>query len=125
MGNIFKLCIKQKNENVDCPICFQPICFKKETPYRHLVTPCCKQFIHQSCWEKSLNTWSRCPFCNKTHIPQSFSEWIKFMNSKNRNNNCTTYLFNTNFNKEELQYIDKCFIKEQIICFTDDYYWNK
>ena len=126
MGNIFRLYTKQKCENIDCPICFHKIDFKKNAiTNRKIVTPCCKQIIHQACWEKSLNTWSRCPFCNKIHIPTSFSKWIKIMNSKNKNNNCTTYLFNINFNKDELQYVNKCFIKDQIICFTDDYYWNK
>ena len=115
MGNIFKLYTKQKCENMDCPICFHKIDFKKNaTLNRKVDTPCCNQIIHQSCWERSLNSWSRCPFSN----------WIKYMNN-NKNNNCTTYLFDINFNKDELKYIDKCFIKEQIICFTDDYYWNK
>jgi hypothetical protein len=121
-----------ENEQHACSICFDNINLDLHDRHalRHLTTPCCKQSIHQTCWEKSINASGRCPFCRDNIVPEEFMKTIRF---------CVRYEMNEGTDLHDAltqtccfakcpirdQQISKlCFLGETV-CFTDDMYWNK
>ena len=45
----------------ECPICIEEL----TTPFK---TPCCSQELHRECFEKCVNSNSKCPFCRTSHL---------------------------------------------------------
>jgi hypothetical protein len=96
---------------------------------RNQQTPCCKQGMHQSCWEKALNRSGRCPLCNTDLIPEEFMQSIHFS---------VAWEMAHGSGLEEALAVTHCFGKcvvrdrsitnprflGETVCFTDDLYWN-
>ena len=47
----------------DCPICLEP-CEGEE----HIVTECCHNHFHRSCYTESLKVNGKCPTCRHEHV---------------------------------------------------------
>ena len=115
-----------------CAICLEPINqnHHNRDRYRNLTTPCCKQSIHQLCWEKSINAYGRCPFCNQNHVPEEFMKTIRFWVQYDLNKGISlndalehTCCFAKSPERDS-QITNQCFLGDTV-CFTDDMYWNQ
>ena len=114
-----------------CPICYEKINLNYHNGYkfRNLTTPCCRQSLHQTCWEKSINQYGRCPLCCQNIVPEEFMKTIRFSVQYNLNAgmNLNDALSHTccfaKCHQRDQQIMNSCFLGD-IVCFTDDMYWN-
>lgn len=114
-----------------CPICTELINldYHDRHMFRNLTTPCCKQSMHQTCWEKSINRYGRCPLCNVNHVPEEFMKSIQFcvayemQHGANLHDALTQTFCFAKCSERDQQITNPCFLGDTI-CFTDDLYWN-
>ena len=119
-------------EQHPCSICLNRINLDLEyrDPLRNLNTPCCKQSMHQRCWEKSINAFGRCPLCNENIVPEEFMKTIKFcvmreqINGTSLNDALKQTCCFAKCSIRDSQINNPCFLGDTV-CFTDDMYWNK